>query len=167
LGKRRNVPPGGRGLRPFAEFDSVPDNVITLDAHRWRRNRAATHTLLYINEGGDWLDLLASVPTLRVANIQSEEMLRSSLVAAQPDLILIDSRLEWHDLVALTAYLHDLVQVPIVMICNAPPSAKTSQLLKQAYAVGLHDAVFAPLRREEIFESLEVLLKFRRQQPVL
>jgi len=160
LGKRRTTPPF-----TGAEVDPLPNNVIELDAHRWRRNRSTAHTLFYINENGSWLELLASFPILRVENIQSEETLRTALVSAQPDLILIDSALRWADLVDLTAFLHDLVQVPIVMICHAPPNQKTSRLLKAAYAVGLHDAVFAPLRREEIFESLEVLLKFRRQLP--
>jgi len=141
------------------------NNVIDLSAHRWRRGRLhnPAHTVYYIHENGDWQNLLNSFPSLRVESIESEETLRSRLVSCPPELVLIDSALRWTDLVLLTEFLHDLVQVPIVMICSAPPSSKTARLLKQAYAVGLHDAVFAPLQREELFESLGVLLKFRRQ----
>ena len=159
MGKRRTK--SSSGALPCAS--SAFDNVIDLNSHRWRRARAVPHSLFYINENGAWLDLLSSFPFLRVEDIQDQDTLRSRLVLRAPDLILIDSQVRWADLVELTAFLHDLVQVPIVMICNDRPSQRTSRLLKQAYAVGLHDAVFAPLQREELFESLEVLLKYRRQ----
>ena len=161
MGKRRSK--FSRGVS--TEVVNASDNVIDLNAHRWRRGRLQNpaHTVYYLHEDGEWQGLLSSFPSLSVENIESEETLRSRLVHCPPELILIDSQLRWTDLVRLTAYLHDLVQVPIVMICGAPPSSKTSRLLKQAYAVGLHDAVFAPLQRDELFESLEVLLKFRRQ----
>lgn len=140
-------------------------NVIDLSAHRWRRRqfRNPAHTVFYLHENGDWQQLLNSFPSLQVESIESEESLRSRLVKSAPELILIDSQLRWTDLVALTGFLHDLVQVPIVLLCGAKPNSKTSRLLKQAYAVGLHDAVFAPLQRDDLFESLEVLLKYRRQ----
>jgi CheY-like chemotaxis protein len=160
LGKRRTK--SSSGSLPCD--DGIPSNVIDLDTHRWRRARFLTHSLFYINEDGAWWNVLSSFPMLRVENVQDEETLRSRLLSSQPDLILIDSQIRWADLVELTSHLHHLVQVPIVMLCHAPPNAKTSRLLKQAYAVGLHDAVFAPLEREDLFESLEVLLKFRRQQ---
>ena len=165
MGKRRSKSSIGSLSQPLGGVTGARSNVIDLSLHRWRRARvpSASHTVYYIHESGEWQNLLTSFPFLSIQSIENEEVLRARLIHCPPDLILIDSQLRWADLVHLTAFLHNLVQVPIVMICGAPPSSKASKILKQAYAVGLHDAVFAPLQREELFESLEVLLKFRRQ----
>ena len=48
------------------------------------------------------------------------------------------------------------------MICNAQTGGKNSDLIKQAYSAGIYDTLYTPLKQDELYEALEVLLKFQR-----
>lgn len=154
---------GAKGRTKSSEA-SLPPNVIDFAEFLGRRNPVDTHTVYYLNESGTWLDPLVSFPFLHVEDINSMEQLKTRLLSRTPDLIFIEAKLSWVDPISTISLLSSLVEAPIVMVCES--SGDSAPLIKQAYAAGVHDTLYAPLRRDDLFETLEVLLKLRRSAPL-
>lgn len=143
------------------DTEVLPSNVVKLAAFRDRRPSADSHTVYYLNEAGRWLDTLDSFAFLNVQDISNMEVLKARLLSRTPDLIVLESELKWAEPVSTINLLSSLVEAPIVLITDC--NAESSDLIKRAYAAGVHDTLYAPLREDELGETLEVLLKFRRQ----
>lgn len=138
----------------------LPANVIELRKFRNRRQTQSTHPVFYLTQFGQSRESIGSLPWLQVEEIPSLADLKRALVAKTPDLILLEANITWLDPISAISLLSSLVEVPIVMICE--PSAKSQSLIKKAFAAGVHDTLNAPLRREDLMESLEVLLKLKK-----
>ena len=151
-----------RSVRPKScAPETLPSNVVELMAFRDRRPSPGAHTVYYLNEAGRWLETLDSFAFLYVEDIGNMEVLKARLLSRTPDLIVLESELKWTDPVSTINLLSSLVEAPIVLITDC--NAESSNLIKAAYAAGVHDTLYAPLREDELGETLEVLLKFRRQ----
>lgn len=151
-----------RSKNPEKEAGAIPsENVIQLGAFRNRHADFRTHSLFYLNEGGRWLDLLTARQSLEVENIQSADGLKVKLLRRDPELVLLESGIRWGDPLETIKQLDYLLEVPIVMICDAQ-GGENSQLIKQAYSAGVYDVLFTPLKNDELNETLDVLLKFQR-----
>ncbi|MBI4404041.1 MAG: hypothetical protein HY537_07765 [Deltaproteobacteria bacterium] len=136
-------------------------NVIDLCRYRNRRNRLHFYNVFYVTEEGQWLTLLLFSPFLRVRDLRSQEELRNFLLIERPDLIIVESNISWGEPIEIIREFHEKLAVPIVLVCDNTRSAKDKTLIKKAYSAGVHDVLFAPLRRDEIVEAIDVLLKFR------
>lgn len=136
----------------------LPSNVV--DLSYFRRLGSERHTVFYLNEAGRWLETLTGFPFLHVEDIDSMELLKARLLSRTPDLIILESDIQWADPVNTIYLLSSLVEAPMVMIAEA--TSESAVLIKQAYSAGLHDTLYAPLKREDVREALDVLLKFRR-----
>ena len=148
------------------ETSCLPANVVALDAFRLRTavRQPKPHTLFYLTDTCRWLPILSSFPFLQIDAITSMLMLKSKLLSHAPDLILVESKVGWEKPVTLIETLTGLLDVPVVMIYSARDLKKVPDLLKNAFAVGMHDTLSTPLKRDELWEALDVLLKYRRQQ---
>ncbi len=149
----------------FAEAPVLPGNVLVLEAFRQRAVTQETrqHTLFYLTDTCRWLPLLASFPFLQIQTIPSLLLLKSRLLAYMPDLILVESKIQWEEPVALIETLTSLLDIPVVMIYSPKDVKKNPDLLKRAFTVGMHDTLRTPLKRDELWEALDVLLKYRSQ----
>ena len=145
---------------------ALPKNVVSLEAFRLRVSVPAhpSHRLFYVAESScRWLALLSSFPFLQIDVIPSLLPLKEKLLAHQPDLIIVDAKIEWDDPIRLIEIFAELLEVPVVMIYSAENLRQTPELLKRGFEVGMHDTVQSPLQRDELWESINVLLKFRGQ----
>ena len=159
---KKKRPPGEGRLPASGGFQLLPENVVRLNSFRERRSRAQNHTVFYLGENKTWLELLNSFTCLRVEPIASSSSLRAKLITRTPGVIIIEAGLAWADPVETIRELESLVGVPIVVVCEAQHRESKAALIKQAYAAGAYETLFGPLRREDLFETLEVLLKFQR-----
>jgi DNA-binding response OmpR family regulator len=135
-------------------------NVIPLGQFRLRRT-AAEHSVFYLTANERWLDLLSSCFATKVESVRGPDVLKAKLLRREPDLVLVESGIRWADPVDTIHHLHTLLEVPIVMICDAR-CGRNSRLIKRAFAAGVCDTLFTPLKHDELVESLDVLLKYQR-----
>lgn len=135
------------------------DNVLDLETYRARRPHSSHSIVYYLHESARWEESLKGVPSLWIEEIGSLGDLKAQLLSRAPDLILIESKITWTSPVDTIHLLSSLVEAPIVMI--AEPSEDPS-LIKQAYAAGAHDTLYTPIKREELREVFDVLLKLRK-----
>lgn len=139
-------------------------NVIRLADFRSRKQIPPSRTIFYIHGKNEkWISLLNSFSLLRTEGISSSFELSSGLYLRKPDLVLLESDLDWVNPLHLIEELHHLLDVPLVLIYDPKKSQKGQVQIKQAYSVGLYDVLFAPLQKEDLLETLEVLLKFKLQ----
>lgn len=143
------------------ERGSFSADVIDLSSYRKRYLFRSAHTIFYLNENGLWLDYLLGYKLLHPRDVRSAKTLETMLLIHNPELILIESHLSWSDPFETSKNLSERLQVPIVMICG--PESKSKKILKKAYSAGVHDTLFTPLNKDELFETLQVLLKFQNQ----
>jgi hypothetical protein len=155
VSKKRSPSSGG--------FRLLPENVVQLGSFRQRRSHSPSHTVFYLSETGSWLSLLNSFTCLQVEDITSPGALQAKLISRSPGLVIVEAELRWADPVSTIRHLESLLNVPIVMVCDAAHRESYAPLIKQAYAAGVYETLFGPLHREELFETLEVLLKFQSQ----
>lgn len=134
-------------------------DVIDLDDYRIRR-RTDVHPIFYLSRQGDWLDLLGQFDYVIPEDIRSPMGLRQALLTQQPDLILIESDLDWIDPVEAIEQIGLMMSTPIVLIRSRDKDE--GLLLKRAFAAGIQDTLSAPLCPDELSEALGVLLKLRR-----
>ncbi|MCB0416666.1 MAG: hypothetical protein H6617_09605 [Bdellovibrionaceae bacterium] len=138
-------------------------NVV--DLAEFRRQRAQGRpTLFYISEGVEWLDLLESYRLFDVRHASSVPEMTRLFDSAYPDVVFVESWLSWATPVALIRQLAETFEVPIILSFRegADPESTRKQI-KEAYAAGVSDALQCPLHREELKETLEVLLKLQTQ----
>ena len=137
-------------------------NVIDFSNIRTRRMRnGPLQPLFYINGSGSCLDLLHSFRHLQTVDIYSPQLLEASVLMRRPALILLEASIDWTDPIATIKSLNRLSDVPVVLLCDAQTKRRCPSLIKRAYAAGIFDVLFTPLSYEDLFETLEVLLKFR------
>lgn|GEM_PF-3367769 len=154
----------GKRTRFLASDGSFPSNVIYLEKFRRSRWLLQQVHLLYVAEdslSNSNFNLLKNA--VHAVNVVSdEEALTAALGQQLPDIILIESGLKWIDPVALTCTLAQMTNAPLMMVCTKDTrKADRPGLLKRAFAVGLQDTLHLPLRKEEVEEALEVLIKYR------
>lgn len=148
-----------RGKRPDEEPGS--SNVIALDTFRTSLP-SATHNLFYLTEDSRWLGTLQSFPFLKIHALHSELEMKCRLVAQIPDIVLIESSVRWHCPLELIEMAHRRFDVPVVLICSSSDLRKRRGFLKEAFLRGLTDKITTPMSRDELWETLDVLLRFRR-----
>jgi CheY-like chemotaxis protein len=143
----------------------LQSNVVRLSDFRSSKKNQVARTIFYVHPEpeGKWSSLLESFSLLKIENICSSFELTSKLYLKKPDCILLESALGWTDPIHVIHELTQMLDAPIVMICDSNSTAHSQSQIKQAYAAGLYDVLYAPLKKEEILETLEVLLKFRIQ----
>lgn len=142
-----------------AETAISSDNVVDLTQYRSRRTPVADHTVYYLSETAPCLEMLYSFQSFGIKTIQTEEQLEKHLALQNPKLILIDSA--WNNALDWSTNMAHRLDVPIVMLCQTKNPPKS--WIKKAYAAGVSDMLFPPHTREELLETLEVLLKFQNQ----
>lgn len=120
-----------------------------------------SHTVYYISECGEWAALFSTFGKIHLKDIRSPEHLEEAQARAQPDLVFIEACIGWEDPVAIVGYIHEKFGVPIVMISH--PQPKERAVVKRAYYAGSCDTLLAPLRKDELVETMDVLLKLRWQ----
>jgi len=133
-------------------------NVIDLSSFRRRRASPGSHTIYYINESELWLELLSLFKDLRIENLNSPEKLSTTMLVRPPALVFLESFLSWANPIELIANLQRRSEVPIVMICDSQYSDNPT-LIKKAYEAGVYDTLFTPLKKQDLSETLEVLLR--------
>jgi AmiR/NasT family two-component response regulator len=90
--------------------------------------------------------------------------LRSFLNSSSPDIVILDSELDWVDPIEAIHYLNDHFSAPTVLLCQGRPQTRqNTHLLKRAYSAGLQDALFSPLDLHELGELLSVLLRLGKK----
>lgn len=139
------------------------DNVIDLSVYRSRRRLPRRHAVFYVTDEGRWQSLFARLPYVELDEIRNPMLLRAKLLLKKPDLVLIESKLSWAEPIDMIRELDQSLGAPIVMICDEGHSTRNSLFLKRAFAAGLQDALFSPLREDELCETINVLLKLRRR----
>jgi len=147
--------------RPISQEGSVrayPTNVVDIGQYRALLKQGQLPTVYYLTGEENCCAQLEKCDFLRLVVISSEEELKTRLLSQAPDLILLDSVLDWAGPISIIQWLSRLIEAPIVMLSpesNAPT-------IKEAFAAGVHDTLYTPLKEDELSETLEVLLKFRR-----
>ena len=141
----------------------MPSNCKVLDFSAFRKQRFghAYDCALYIHDQAEWLESLIDFPSIRLLNAQCSESLATQLCEKHPDIILLESALDWADPIPLIQELDARYQVPIVMLCNSKPRP-SKRVIKNAYAAGLSDLLYAG-QADELVETLSVLLKYQRR----
>jgi hypothetical protein len=136
--------------------------VIDLSVVRQLRRLESSHSVFYLNENQRWLPLLESLPSVNIVDIHDEGALSHRLLRRAPDLFLIESDLKWTDPLITLRQMTQLLSVPFVWIC-VEQSQRDSDLAKRAYANGATDMLFAPLDRDEVMQTVSVLLRLQLQ----
>jgi len=147
--------------RPISQEGAVrayPANVVDLGQYRALLKQDQLPTVYYLTGEDNCCAQLEKFQFMRLVVISSEEELKTRLLSHAPDLILLDSVLEWASPISIIQWLSRLIEAPIVML--SPDSG--SPAIKEAFAAGVHDTLYTPLKEDELSETLEVLLKFRR-----
>jgi AmiR/NasT family two-component response regulator len=139
-----------------------PGNVIDLDRVRRQRSVGSWRTVFYLNEQRDHVGLLTHLDGLKIVDIHSTELLTTKLLLKNADLVLVESGIKWICPIEVVERLQHKLSVPIVMICDRKSLQENRSLVKQAYAAGVSDTLFAPLEIDELSETLHVLLKFQK-----
>jgi AmiR/NasT family two-component response regulator len=139
-----------------------PGNVIDLDRVRRHRSVGGWRTVFYLNEQRDHVSLLTHLNGLKIVDIHSNELLTTKLLLRTADLVLVESAIQWTCPIEVIQHLQHRLSVPIVMICDRKSLQENRSLVKQAYAAGVCDTLFAPLEIDELSETLHVLLKFQK-----
>ncbi|MCB0406231.1 MAG: hypothetical protein KDD51_15735, partial [Bdellovibrionales bacterium] len=116
----------------------------------------------YVSENVDWLELLESYRLFDVRHATSVSEMTTLLDSAYPDVVFVESWLTWQSPVALIRQLAEMYEVPIILsFREGSDPESTRKQIKEAYAAGVSDALQCPLHREELKETLEVLLKLQ------
>lgn len=144
--------------------DYFPNNVVSLEKFRRTRWLMKSVDVLYIADSevpASSLQVLHSCAhDLKV--VSDGEALLNTIGTFLPALILIESGLKWTDPVTLVESLASMTSAPLVMLCTRDTrKADRLQLLKRAFAAGLHDNLLLPLKKDEVEETFGVLLKYR------
>lgn len=155
LGKGTIRPP----RRSLSAKSNLPSNVIDMAEYRSLHSTRELPIVYYLTGKEETYPQLAREAFFRLVVVGSEEELKTRLLTQAPDLILLDSDLSWAGPIPLIEWLSRLVEAPIVMLT---PSDAKGTLIKQAFAAGLHDTLYTPLKDDELSETLDVLLKLRR-----
>jgi CheY-like chemotaxis protein len=131
-------------------------NVFDLSSYRARKfNDPMKKILLLSPSTPEALPVqLPLSPALETLEIQSEE----NLVASLPDsnLILMNAQLDWADPITLISTIHKWNEAPIVLVC--PQGERFAKLIKQAYAAGISDILYAPVEPTDVIQILDVFL---------
>lgn len=143
--------------RPWSLAES---NLVDFSLEKWKRSSRQGQTVFYVNESGEWLNLLSQNRALTTVDVHSLETLGNALFQQPPDLVLIESNLTWADPLAILNNLNSTLSVPAVMICESHLRNHRSWL-KKAFSLGASDTLFAPLEREDFFQTLSILLRFQ------
>lgn len=136
-------------------------NVISLSDFRERRFSSGAHRVFYLTDSGKYREEILALPSLQIEGVISAETLRAKLLTHSADIVLIEAALAWTDPVAAIHMLSSSIDAPIVMIADRSQT-RDSELMKRAYAAGVHDTLYAPLCPDEVAETFSVLLKYRR-----
>jgi AmiR/NasT family two-component response regulator len=136
-------------------------DVIDLAKFRLRQTDTDAHPIFYLSRDGAWLDMLSGFGFLEIEDIRSQLGLRHALLTSRPDLVLVESNLDWIDPIEAIQEISGSLNAPVVLIRH-PEAGSDGNLLKRAFAAGLHDSLVAPLCPDELGEALGVLLKMRR-----
>jgi CheY-like chemotaxis protein len=148
--------------------ECFPSNVVSLEKFRRSRWLLQRVDLLYISDDkvpeGRLQLLKGCAHGLKI--VQDEGTLLETVGSFMPDIVLIESGIKWADPIALVASLAQWTSAPLVMLCTRDTrKADRPQMLKRAFAAGLHDTLMLPLRKEEVEETFGVLLKYRSCAP--
>lgn len=140
---------------------SGASQLFDFSLERWKRSGRLGQTVFYINDKGTWLETLSENRSLSMLDIHSLETLSNSLFQFPPDLVLIESSLSWADPLILLESLTSTLSAPTVMVCEK--NVRNRSWLKKAFALGASDVLFAPREKEDLFQTLSVLLRFQER----
>jgi hypothetical protein len=118
--------------------------------------------IFYISESGRWLEMLRDFENLEIVDIRSTESLRQKLMGRTPEIILLESSFQWACPFETIDRLDYLLEVPMVLICDRDGETQNAEFIKKAFAAGVHDTLYTPLKKDDLSETLEVLLKLHR-----
>jgi len=139
------------------------NNVVDLCAYRsYTLPQTHPSRIFYVTQGKERLSLLAAIPSLKVETIESSSQLKTKMMLHSPELVVIDSKLEWADALQVIRDLDYFLDVPIVMLCDKSQTPDRTFLVREAYDAGVHDILFAPFDAEDLKQTLGVLLKFQQ-----
>jgi len=147
-------------IRPSSVASS---NVLNFDASRNKLPPSKSHTVFYINENRECAALLESLGDVHVVDIHDPDMLTRKLLIRIPDVIMIESSLQWSDALTTVRQMTDLMAAPVVLLVDRHCQNQAPQLIKKAYAAGVSDTLFLPLDKDEVQRTLNVLLHFQSQ----
>ncbi len=142
---------------------SLPSNVVSFSASRKKVTAPKAHTIFYINESLDCAPLLESLGDIYLVDIHNPETLTRKLLIRIPDVILVESGIEWSDALTTVRQMTDLMAAPVVLLVGENSIKEDPDLIRKAYAAGVSDTLFMPLDQEEVFQTLNVLLHFQAQ----
>lgn len=135
--------------------------VIDLSVVRQLRRLESSHSVFYLNENQKWLPLLESLPGVNIVDIHDDSTLCQKLLSRAPDLFLIESDLKWTDPLITLQQMTGLLSVPFIWICSQDSQRREPDLLKRAYSSGATDSLFAPLDRDEVLQTVNILLRLQ------
>ncbi|MEZ4749993.1 MAG: hypothetical protein R3B54_05025 [Bdellovibrionota bacterium] len=149
----------------MSEKHKREDTPNVVDLAEFRRQRIQGRpTLFYISESADWLELLESYRLFDIRHATSVSELAHLFDSSYPDVVFVESWLSWGTPVELIRHLAETYEVPIILsFREGSDPESTRKQIKEAYAAGVSDALQCPLHREELKETLEVLLKLQTQ----
>jgi AmiR/NasT family two-component response regulator len=119
------------------------------------------HPVFYLTESNRFLDKLQLIGSLQIESIDSKQNLRTKMLIHNPELVIVESGLSWVHCLEAISEMDYLLEVPIILIAESRDLKRSPGLVKDAYASGVHDVLFAPFDQDELTEALSVLLKYR------
>lgn len=131
--------------------------IINLSERRSLRSPVKKHLLFYIHEKSKIHSSLLALDLLKVVDIQSPSELNSQLHFRKPDMVFVESDMRWGHPIQVIDELNRHLPCPIVLVCDRKRPQKN--LIKQACSAGIFDVLFSPLLKDELAETLKVLLK--------
>ncbi len=134
--------------------------IIDFAGYKRRHDHSNLKRAIYVSQNGEWTAMLSRYVVLPEQPICSSGA-RSKIISFSPDLIFVESQLSWYDPVEIVLEYNRLYRVPIVMISIDTPSER--EVVKRAYLAGACDTLLAPLRGDELAETINILLKFKDQ----
>lgn len=141
----------------------VASNVVHLSTRRsYLMPHSHPNRIFYVTEEKKRLSLLESIPSLKIEVVESRSQLKTKMMLHSPELVVVESILSWADSMQLIRDMDYFLDVPIVLLCDAEQKKQRAFLVREAYASGVHDILFAPFDAEDIKQTLGVLLKFQQ-----
>ncbi len=151
-----------RGSHVSSSINSYQaSNVIDIGSVRNRTAiRSRVHTVFYLNEGGRPNEF-ASLSDVHLVDIRDADTLTRKLLIRIPDVILVESSIQWTDALTTIRQLVDIMAAPVVLLVDGESQIQDPTLIKKAYAAGVCDTLFLPLDGDELRQTLSVLLHFQ------
>lgn len=139
----------------------LPRNVLPFPAATSAPNRAL---VLYLSGVESLLAPIRNcLDDQLLAHVDNREQLAAALKMGPPELVLLDSEIDWSEPLELMSWLHQRYHVPIVLLVRKRLVSRRPSFIRRSYAAGITDVVYLPLAGDDLTQTISVLLRARRE----